>query len=180
MAPEWLGLGLQYGTVRLSAARREWRELAEELAETIRQALDHDAVSVEHVGSSAVPGLAAKPIIDLAVGLRRPVPLESLRTSLEQVGYQFRGDAGDQGGLVFVLEDQPKHRVVHLHVVDHGGEQWHRYLSFRDLLLMNADARERYERTKRELAKRFPNDRKAYSAAKQSLVSSLLEQHGAH
>ncbi len=96
------------------------------------------------------------------------------------MGYQFRGDAGDQGGLVFVLEDHPKHRVVHLHVVDHGGEQWRRYLTLRDLLLMNADARERYERTKRELAERFPNDRKAYTAAKQSLVGSLLEQHGAH
>lgn len=69
-------------------------------------------------------------------------PSSHLWTSLEQVGYQFRGDAGDQGGLAFVLEDHPKHRVAHLHVVDHGGEQWRHYLTFRDLLLMNADARE--------------------------------------
>ena len=121
MASDWLGLGLDYGTVRLTAARAEWGALADRLAETIRNQLGRSAVSVEHIGSSAVPGLAAKPIIDLAVGLSGPVPLEELRNALEDIGYQFRGDAGDQGGLVFVLEDRPKHRVVHLHVVDHGG-----------------------------------------------------------
>ena len=174
---EWLGLGIDYGTVGLAAARPEWGCLAKRLAEEIRDKLGRSTASVEHVGSSAVPGLAAKPIIDLAVGLRRHVPLDALTRSLDGVGYEFRGDAGDQGGLVFVLEDRPKHRVVHLHVVDHGGEEWHRYLTFRDLLRTNAEARERYERMKRELAKRFPDDRKAYTAGKQSLVRGLLEQH---
>lgn len=92
------------------------------------------------------------------------------------MGYQFRGDAGEEGGLVFVLDARPKHRVVHLHVVDHGGAQWRRYLTFRDLLLSDASAREHYERMKRELAEEFPGDRKAYQAAKQSIVQDLLEQ----
>ena len=118
----------------------EWGALADRLAEAIQNQLGRSAVSVEHIGSSAVPGLAAKPIIDLAVGLRGQGPLEELRNALEDIGYQFRGDAGDRGGLVFVLDDRPKHRVVHLHVVDHGGAQWRRYLTFRDLLLANPDA----------------------------------------
>ncbi|MDQ3677291.1 MAG: GrpB family protein, partial [Actinomycetota bacterium] len=74
---------------------------------------------------------------------------------------------------------RPKHRVVHLHVVDHGGAQWHRYLTFRDLLRTNADARECYERIKRDLAEKFPGDRKAYQSAKEGLVQGLLEQHAA-
>lgn len=174
---DWLALGLDYGTVGLAAARREWGELAKRLAQAIVDKLGRGTASVEHVGSSALPGLAAKPIIDLAIGMRRQVSLGVLRDSLEELGYQFRGDAGDQGGLVFVLEDRPKYRVVHLHVVEHGGEQWRRYLSFRGLLLTNPDARESYERMKMELAQRYPGNRKAYTGAKQSLVSGLLDQH---
>lgn len=176
---DWQGLGLDYGTVGLAVARPEWRQLAERLANVIRDTLGASTASVEHIGSSAVPGLAAKPILDLAIGVAPHVPLEPLRHALEDLGYQFRGDAGDQGGLVFVLEDRPKRRVVHLHVVDHDGPQWRRYLTFRDLLLTNADARDRYERMKSDLAEKFPQDRKAYTAAKESLVRALLEQHAA-
>jgi len=175
LASDWLGLGLDYGTVELTAARAEWGALAERLAEAIQNQLGTRVVRVEHVGSSAVPGLAAKPIIDLAAGLAGQVPLQDLRNALEQIGFQFRGDAGDQGGLVFVLEDRPQHRLVHLHAVDHGGAQWHRYLTFRDLLLTDLDARESYARIKRDLAEKFPRDRKAYSAAKQNPVRGLLD-----
>lgn len=172
-------MGLDYRTVGLAVALPEWRELAERLANVIREKLGDSAASVEHIGSSAVPGLAAKLILDLAIGLARHVPLEPLRHALEDLGYQFRGDAGDQGGLVFVLEDRPKHRVVHLHVVEHDGPQWPRYLTLRDLLLTNADARDRYERMKSDLAEKLPQDREAYTAAKESLVRALLEQHAA-
>ena len=175
LASEWLGLGLDYGTVELAAARAEWGALTERLAEAIQNQLGTNVVGVEHVGSSAVPGLATKPIIDLAVGIAGQVPLQELRNVLEEIGYEFRGDAGDQGGLVFVLDGRPRHRVVHLHVVDHGGAQWRRYLTFRDLLLTDPEARESYERIKRDLAEKFPRDRKAYQAAKESPVRGLLD-----
>lgn len=174
---DWVGLGLDYGTVGLTPARPEWGEVAERLAEAIRDGLGRRAVSVEHVGSTAVPGLAAKPIIDLAVGVTPQLHPARVRNSLERMGYQFRGDAGDQGGLVFVLDARPKHRVVHLHVVDRAGAQWRRYLTFRDLLLTDASAREGYERMKRDLAEKFPDDRKAYTAAKERVVRGLLDQH---
>ncbi len=77
---------------------------------------------------------------------------------------------------MFVLDTRPKHRVVHLHVVDHGGAQWRRYITFRDLLLSDASARERYERMKKELAEKFPGDRKAYTEAKTSIVHDLLKR----
>ncbi len=174
---DWAGLGLEYGTVALTAARPEWAGIAERLAAAIEDELGGTAVCVEHVGSSAVPGLAAKPILDLAVGVTPGASSEHVRKSLEQMGFEFRGDAGDRGGLVFVLEDRPRHRVVHLHVVDRTGAQWRRYLAFRDLLLTSESARKGYERMKRRLAESFPSDRKAYTAAKQSVVSDLLGEH---
>lgn len=174
---DWIGLGLDYGTVGLSVARAEWLAVAERLADGIREALAESAVSVEHVGSTAVPGLAAKPIIDLAAGVADHVPSEAARQSLEALGYEFRGNAEDDGGLVFVLSDRPQHRVAHVHVVDYGGPQWHRYLAFRDLLLRDEAARSVYERTKTDLAARFANDRKSYQAGKEEVVRHLLKQY---
>ena len=127
----------------------------------------------------AVPGLAAKPILDLAAGVNG-VSIEAVRDPLEGLGYEYRGDAGDRGGLVFVLEDRPRHRVAHVHVVEHGGPQWQRYLAFRDVLRLDASARTAYERMKTELAREFADDRKAYSAAKEGIVRKLLEQHDRH
>jgi GrpB-like predicted nucleotidyltransferase (UPF0157 family) len=176
---DWLGLGVDYGTVRLTPARTEWAAIAERLAAAIRAALGERAVGVEHVGSTAVPGLSAKPILDLAVGVGDGVPTDAVKERLEGLGYEFRGNAGDSGGLVFVLSESPQHRVAHVHVVEHGGCQWHRYLAFRDLLLEHEPARAIYGRTKGELAERFPNDRKSYTDAKDDVVRSLLEQYAA-
>ena len=176
---DWLGLGVDYGTVRLIAVRSEWAAIAERLAAAIREALRERAVGVEHVGSTAVPGLAAKPILDIAVGVGAEVPTDAIKERLQGLGYEFRGNAGDSGGLVFVLSDRPQHRVAHVHVVEHGGSQWQRYLAFRDLLLEHEPAHAIYERTKGELAERFSNDRKSYQSAKEEVVRSLLEQYAA-
>ncbi len=176
---DWLGLGVDYGTVRLTQARAEWAAIADRLAAANLGALGERAVSVQHVGSTAVPGLAAKPIIDLVVGVRTETATDEVRKCLERLGYEFRGDTGESGGLVFVLSDRPQHRVAHLHVVEHGGSQWHRYLAFRDVLSKHASARAVYERKKSDLAGRFPNDRKAYQAGKEDVVRGLLERYTA-
>ena len=175
-AEGWAGLGLQSGTVRLVEARAEWGVVASRLATSIEQALSDRAARVEHVGSTAVPGLVAKPIIDLAAGVRG-ASATAVREPLERLGYHYRGDAGERGGLVFVLEDRPRHRVAHVHVVELDGAQWQRYLAFRDLLRSDAPARAAYARLKLELARNFAQDRKAYTDAKQGPVSDLLEMH---
>ncbi len=91
----WAGLGLEDGTVRLVKARAEWGALARRLAGDIARALPDRDSRVEHVGSTAVPGLAAKPIIDLAAGVGS-TSAQAVRQPLEQLGYQYGGDAGDQ------------------------------------------------------------------------------------
>ena len=173
----WAGLGLEYGTVRVVNVRAEWGVLARRLVDDVARALSTSAARVEHVGSTAVPGLVAKPIIDLAAGVGDARP-EAVRQPLERLGYLYRGDAGERGGLVFVLEDRPRHRVAHVHVVEYGGSQWRRYLAFRDLLRSEASVRAAYARLKIGLARTFPNDRKAYTDAKEGPVRDLLELHG--
>ena len=166
-----------YGTVSLVETPPEWSESSQALIDKIRTALGRDAIAVEHVGSTAVPGLAAKPILDLAVATPRQADQQRVVAALESLGFEFRGDAGDEGGLIFVLETHPRHRVAHVHVLRMDDPQWTRYLAFRDLLRTNAQVRAEYAALKRFLAERFPNDRKAYTAGKAEFVDAALVRH---
>jgi GrpB-like predicted nucleotidyltransferase (UPF0157 family) len=167
-------LGLTYGQVRLVDSDPGWPRAFERLAAELRAALGELAVAVEHVGSTAVPGLVAKPILDLAIGLAADTDPDQVIAAIERLGYEYRGDKDDTGGLLFVLEDRPAHRIAHLHVVPHGGEKWRKYLAFRDRLRIDPDARAAYAEVKRRLGEQFAGDRQAYTAGKAAFVAGLL------
>ena len=169
-----IGLGLDYGTVRLRRTVESWLAAGVELARATSELLGRLAIEVEQVGSSSVPGLLAKPIIDLAIDVPSAADIEGVRLKLAGQGWIYRGDAGDDGGHVFVLEASPRHRVAHAHVVRHGGEQWLGYLRFRDLLRRSSEARNLYEAEKLRLASAHMSDHVAYTAGKTAIVAALL------
>lgn len=98
----------------------------------------------------------------------------TVRAALDALGWIYRGAARERGGHVFVLESHPRHRVAHLHVVEHEGEQWRAYLGFRDLLQRSEGARRRYEDEKIRLTNDYAADGRAYTSGKSSVVSDLL------
>ena len=171
-------LGLLYGTVELRPHTVEWARLfaaeAERLAPVLAAVLAPRCFRVEHVGSTAVPGLAAKPILDIAVGVSAGVAIEPILSALATAGYHYRGDAGQAGGHVLVRESAPLMRTHHLHVVDLGGAAWQAYLTFRDRLRTDADARQAYLEAKHALATRHREDRRAYTAGKSAIITALL------
>lgn len=169
------GIGLDRGTVRLVEGQPGWPALAEAVRDELTVGLAGRAIAIEHIGSTAVAGLVAKPILDFAVGIRDDVEPLSLQPTLERLGWQFRTDAGDEGGLLFVLETRPMHRVAHVHVVAHHGLQWRNYLRLRDRLRIEAAARNTYCAAKLRLGERFPNDRGGYTAGKAAVIRSLLD-----
>lgn len=169
-----LGLGLDHGVVELVESDGRWGAAYDLLASALKPGLGAVAVEIEHVGSTAVPGLAAKPILDVAVGLMPGIDIKEVTTLLEQMGFEYRGDNGDQGGRLFVLNARPRHRVAHVHVVEHGDVRWHRYIAFRDRLRQDVEARASYEAAKRHLARQFPGDRASYTAGKASVVEDIL------
>lgn len=118
---------------------------------------------MEQVGSAAVVGLLAKPIMDLAVGLALDQEVVTIRRRLESDAWIYRGDAAGDGGHVFVLETRPWFRVAHLHVVAHVGRQWRDYLLLRDLLRHSPEARDRFEAVELRLLQNSGNDRRAYT-----------------
>jgi len=168
------GLGLDYDAIRLDRTTEAWLAVGAELRNRVAEALDGVAAGVEVIGSSSVLGLLAKPIIDLAVGLDANQSISPATARLQADGWIYRGDAGNDGGHVFVRETRPWHRVAHLHIVEYNGSQWRNYLRFRDLLRRSPEARERYEAVKLELAGQQPTDRKAYTSGKTEVVTSLI------
>jgi GrpB-like predicted nucleotidyltransferase (UPF0157 family) len=169
------GLGLDYGQLGFGRTTLEWLALGEELRSKVEDVLDAAAQQVELIGSSSVVGLLAKPILDIAVGASAPgAPIEITRR-LVATGWIYRGDAGDAGGHVYVLETTPWHRVAHVHLVEHGGVQWVNYLRLRDLLRRDPEARARYEQVKLRLAAEVDHDRYAYTNGKTAVVAALLD-----
>lgn len=95
---------------------------------------------------------------------------------LRGLSYEYRGDAGAEGGHVLVRGPEPLVRTHHLHVVDLGGSQWGSYLLLRDFLRNHPHARDAYATAKAALAQRYPNDREAYTAGKNQVVQRLLSE----
>ena len=172
MAEAMLGLNKQ--TVAVVPHDPAWIAMGEAARADIAQIAGEDVSGVEHVGGTSVPGLRAKPIIDIAAGLAPDARIEAVHARLVDAGYIYAGDGGEDGGRLFVLESAPEVRTLHLHVVEHDGRQWRNYLAFRTILRSDAEARSDYERLKLSLAERFVNDRKAYTAAKHDFIAGIL------
>lgn len=154
-----------------------WPELFEAEAARLRAALgDTLGVRVEHFGSTAVPGLSAKPIIDLMVGV---TSLSAARAeavpALEAMGYEFWYDNPVLDRLFFVKGLPPNGpRTHHVHIVEpDAAGVWGDRLLFRDALRTHPEEARRYETLKRELAAQFPGDREAYTDAKGEFVRDV-------
>jgi GrpB-like predicted nucleotidyltransferase (UPF0157 family) len=167
-------IGLKRHTVRVVDHQPDWATLAEGACAQIRQAAGYLLLDVQHVGSTAVPSLPAKPILDIAAATDSLNRMPPLVEKLTEIGYIYLGDGGDQGGHLFVWEATPGVRSIHLHVVECGDSQWAEYIRFRDLLCQDAGIRQRYAELKLELGARFADDRKSYTASKHDFIQSTL------
>jgi len=167
-------LGLGKGKVELRAYDPRWADLGDAERRKVTTVLQELAKDVQHVGSTAIPGLASKPILDIAVALRPDADGGEIRRRMTQAGYDYQGDQGPDGGLLFVRSKDGV-RTVHVHMVDENDPEWDRYLVFRDYLRKRPDRRSEYEELKRRLAASFPTDRDAYTNGKGRFVKETLQ-----
>ncbi len=152
--------------------RDEWPLMFEREAALIRCALGSQVRRLEHIGSTAVPDLVAKPVIDIDVAVARELePTEILR--LRVIGYRFLGEYGIVGRAFFRKGDPYTH---HLHVFDQGHPEMERHLAFRDWLLAHSQTRREYALVKTRLAGRLRDDRAAYTAAKAPFIAATLQR----
>ena len=169
-------LGLKRGKVELLPHQEEWATKAGDTAAELWQILGDAAVDIQHVGSTSIPAICAKPILDLVVGVRDLKDVLPYRGALEQCGVVFRGEDAP-GQLLFVMGDFEKDlRTHHIHVVQWGGEAWENYVNFRDYLTCFPQKAWQYDRCKKELAAEFSDNRNGYTAGTQELIRLLLQE----
>ncbi|MBW4574361.1 MAG: GrpB family protein [Aphanothece sp. CMT-3BRIN-NPC111] len=155
-----------------------WVLLFEQEALRICEVLDRDLVTrIEHFGSTSVPGLAAKPIIDLLVGVVSLAEAKQVAVSqLESLDYSYWFDNPDPQRMFFVKGLPPKGpRTHHIHMIDSDSRLWERLL-FRDYLRTHPEEAKRYAQLKHDLALRFSTDREAYTIGKVEYVESVMQK----
>lgn len=169
-------LGLERGTVRLLPHQEEWHRLAQDAAAQLKAILGETALDIQHVGSTAIATVHAKPIIDIAVGVRALEDVRPYMSKLAARGIAFRGE-DVPGQLLFVMGDFERNtRTHHIHVVPLGGDAWNGYISFRDYLNAFPEEAKKYDAQKMRLAGLYASDRKRYTTGKQQLIAELLRQ----
>lgn len=168
--------------IRLVPSDPAWPRLFDEEAARLRAIIPADLlVALDHIGSTAVPGLPAKPVIDIQATVRDlEVARARLVAPLEAAGYAFRAENPDTDRLFFVkgLPPSAPHRTHHLHIMEDGPGAL-RHIAFRNHLRDHPAEAAAYAALKQDLARRFRDDREAYTAAKGDFIATVLDRAAA-
>jgi GrpB-like predicted nucleotidyltransferase (UPF0157 family) len=149
-----------------------WSDEFSRLRTRLANTLGNLALSIEHVGSTAVLGLAAKPIVDIDVVIATSRSLPEVKDRLASIGYTFEGDLGIDGRFAFAFP--PSEKRHHLYVCESQNRELHRHIAFRDLLRREPELAAEYAKLKRRAAEQFRKDRSGYAAAKTAFVEKAL------
>lgn len=159
--------------VYLEPYSRTWPRRYEAERTSLLNELAADLIEMQHIGSTSIPGLTAKPTIDMMLGTSKwPWP-EERNDDLKRLGYDFY-KAPEKYWRVYVKPWRENQRGYHLHLVEHGSQHWRRHLLFRDFLRAHADEAQRYEALKLELARSHSMDRGMYQEGKVQLIEELM------
>jgi GrpB-like predicted nucleotidyltransferase (UPF0157 family) len=168
-------LGLRFDEVKLEEYRNEWLENFCDEKELIEGLKLNYKVYVEHVGSTAVPGMCAKPIIDILVGVKRYSDYKQLIKPFSKIGYVFHREPRRYQAL-FLKESLDGKTTHHLKVVRYKGKSWRDYIKFRDELRSSKKLFNAYRKLKILLSKKFSQDRKLYTSGKQLIIKQSLQE----
>jgi len=171
-------LGCERDRVTLVPYQPAWPRLFREEARRLRAALGDHVVQIEHVGSTAVPGLDAKPILDIVVAVRDMSDAARFEEALAPLGYLHKTENDRPGRLYFVKRLPDDSSTHHLNITELDTECWFTHVAFRDYLRSHPQAREEYGDLKRALAHRHHHDRAAYQEGKASFIQRVLSAAG--
>ena len=161
--------------LQLAAYHPSWPARFRVESEVLRVALAPLSPVLEHVGSTAVPGLAAMPVVDIALGVAQPAAVDAHADRLANFGYRLQavadGASADRRTLTRVVHGVRTHEV---HVLTAFGDAWHRMLLFRDMLRLDRDLALAYESLKRELAQQTRGRPHLYAAGKADFIGSVI------
>ncbi|MFZ6656866.1 GrpB family protein [Undibacterium sp. TJN19] len=162
-------------SVVLHSYSQEWPKLFLQVRQDLLHAFAPVLVSIEHIGSTSVPGLVAKPVIDVLLGASSLYDVESKIEALDKLGYIYVSKYEQELPMrrYFVKSSVDSLRI-HLHAVETGSRFWLEHLAFRDLLCSDGNLRAKYQSLKIQLAQEHAQDKSAYSDAKGSFIQAAL------
>ena len=158
--------------VELAAHDPAWAGRAGAEIERLRSALGDVVVAAHHIGSTAVPGIMAKPTVDLMLVVRSLAAIDGCEMTVRGLGYNWRGEFGIPGRRFCSLDDANGRRVLHAHFYAAGNSEIEANLAFRDYMRSHADEARAYQREKIRAATLHPDDRTAYTNEKAPWVSA--------
>ncbi|MFG6120800.1 GrpB family protein [Thalassobacillus sp. B23F22_16] len=160
--------------VEVVAYDAHWMDRFREEAEQIEAVLGDNLVAIHHIGSTSVPGLVAKPIIDIMPVVKDIAAVDPYKEAMETLGYEAKGEFGIPGRRFFKKGGDA--RTHHVHVFEEGSPDSIRHLAFRDYLREHPDAAKAYGKLKQNLARQFPHDMEAYIEGKHHFVTELEQK----
>jgi GrpB-like predicted nucleotidyltransferase (UPF0157 family) len=163
-----LAISAMNRTLQLLIVGKEWASRFAEERSRIAHALGDSALDIQHVGSTAIPGITAKPILDIAVAIHDFESGHALVPFLVALGYTYRGENGIPRRHYFERDD-----AYHLHVFEQGSLDWRRHLHFRDRLLASSELARRYSQTKFDAAQEADGDRERYQSLKSVFIAEV-------
>jgi len=166
-------LGLEKGVVRVVPYDPDWQVQYALEAARLYSSIGEFVLDIQHVGSTAVPGCDAKPIIDIAISIADLGKVEACVPPLEGLGYEYKGENGIPGRHYFQRGKPVCLFHIHMSTPDHSN--WINHLRFRNYLQAHAEAVHAYCQLKHDLAARYTNDRLAYTEGKAEFIRSILE-----
>ena len=166
-------LGLERGKIELFPHDNEW-EFAAEKAIMILWEIIPEARDIQHIGSTAIKSISAKPIVDIAVALDDVQSVTSHIDKLAECGIVYRGsDVADQ--ILFTI-GEGNIRTRHIHIVKWYGKAWDNYIFFRDYMNSHSDKANEYEKLKKRLASSFSDNRRAYTEGKTEFIEKIITE----
>jgi GrpB-like predicted nucleotidyltransferase (UPF0157 family) len=160
--------------VEVCSYNEHWKQIFINEASKLKSIFGDQLAAIHHIGSTSVPALQAKPIIDIMPVVKDIKVVNSYNEKLIQHGYNPKGENGITGRRYF--EKGGNHRTHHVHIYQDGSEEITRHLVFRDYLRTHPEAAKRYGELKQELAQQFPYNAHAYSSGKEQFVSEIEEK----
>ena len=154
-----------------------WPRLFQAESELIRKQIGSYLEALEHIGSTAVPRLAAKPIIDIMPGLRQLSDARGCIEPLAAIGYEYVPEyESELPERRYFRKGPPEGRTHHVHMVEAATDFWHRHLLFRDYLRTHSETAKEYEALKHRLARENRTDRDAYTSGKTPFIEAVIER----
>ena len=150
-----------------------WADAFDSASTLVMEALGSNAISVHHIGSTAIPNIWAKPIIDMMIAAKDIGTVDTCNQAMEKLGYEAMGEFGIPGRRYFRQDDSHGRRIHQIHVFPVNSGQIDRHLAFRDFMRAHSDWANRYSDLKRDLAKKYPHSISDYNTGKESFIKHI-------